>query len=186
MSSSRPFANQRTDAYGGSFENRIRLLLQVVDAVRAAWPTHLPLFVRISSTDWVEGGWTIDELRRPRRPPARARRRPRRLLLGGQVPHATIPVGPAFQTPFAVRIRAEAAIPTAAVGMITDPQQANAIIADGQADLVFLAREMLRDPYWPLHAAAALGEPASWPLQYLRAAPSHSPVRTPLTRPESH
>jgi 2,4-dienoyl-CoA reductase-like NADH-dependent reductase (Old Yellow Enzyme family) len=99
-------------------------------------------------------------------------------------PHATIPAGPAFQTPFAERIRAEAAIPTAAVGMITDPQQANAIIADGQADLVFLAREMLRDPYWPLHAAAALGEPANWPVQYLRAAPPHSPARTPITRPE--
>jgi 2,4-dienoyl-CoA reductase-like NADH-dependent reductase (Old Yellow Enzyme family) len=181
-----PLANQRTDAYGGSFENRIRLLLHVVDAVRAAWPTHLPLFVRISSTDWVEGGWTIDDS-----VALAGHLRAHGVDLvdcssGGQVPHATIPVGPAFQTPFAARIRAEAAIPTAAVGMITDPRQANAIIGDGQADLVFLAREMLRDPYWPLHAATALGEPASWPVQYLRAAPPHSPARTPITRPESH
>jgi 2,4-dienoyl-CoA reductase-like NADH-dependent reductase (Old Yellow Enzyme family) len=180
-----PLANQRTDAYGGSFENRVRLLLQVVDAVRAVWPSHLPLFVRISSTDWVEGGWTIDDS-----VALAGHLRAHGVDLidcssGGQVPNATIPVGPAFQTPFAARIRAEAAIPTAAVGMITDPKQANAIIADGHADLVFLAREMLRDPYWPLHAAAALGEPASWPVQYLRAAPSHSPARTPIPRPES-
>jgi 2,4-dienoyl-CoA reductase-like NADH-dependent reductase (Old Yellow Enzyme family) len=93
------------------------------------------------------------------------------------VPNASIPVGPGFQVPFAARIRAEADIPTAAVGMITDPRQANEIISTGQADMVFLAREMLRDPYWPLHAAAALGQPASWPVQYLRAAPPHSPKR---------
>jgi 2,4-dienoyl-CoA reductase-like NADH-dependent reductase (Old Yellow Enzyme family) len=181
-----PLANQRTDTYGGSFENRARFLLQVVDAVRAAWQAHLPLFVRISSTDWVEGGWTMDDS-----VALAGHLRAHGVDLvdcssGGQVPNATIPVGPAFQTPFAARIRAEAAIPTAAVGMITNPQQANAIIADGQADLVFLAREMLRDPYWPLHAAAALGESASWPVQYLRAAPPHSPARTPTTRPSSH
>ncbi|MGA7857985.1 MAG: oxidoreductase, partial [Terracidiphilus sp.] len=99
---------------------------------------------------------------------------------GGQVPNARIPVGPGFQVPFAARIRAEAGIPTAAVGMITDPNQANELVAEGKADLVFLAREMLRDPYWPLHSAAALGETASWPVQYLRAAPQHSPARTPI------
>jgi 2,4-dienoyl-CoA reductase-like NADH-dependent reductase (Old Yellow Enzyme family) len=180
-----PLSNQRTDAYGGSFENRARLLLEVVDSVRAAWPAHLPLFVRISATDWAEGGWSVDES-----VALAGHLRAHGVDLidvssGGLVPHAKIPVGPAFQTPFAARIRAEAAIPTAAVGMITDPQQANAIVADGQADFVFLAREMLRDPYWPLHAAAALGQPASWPVQYLRAAPAHSPSRAEIARPGS-
>jgi 2,4-dienoyl-CoA reductase-like NADH-dependent reductase (Old Yellow Enzyme family) len=180
-----PLANQRTDAYGGSFENRTRLLLQVVDAVRSAWPAHLPLFVRISSTDWVEGGWTIDDSIA-----LAGQLRAHGVDLidcssGGQVPNAKIPVGPAFQTPFAARIRAEAAIPTAAVGMITNAHQADEIIAEGRADLVFLAREMLRDPYWPLHAAAVLGEPAAWPVQYLRAAPPHSPARSTITRPEA-
>ncbi len=180
-----PLSNQRTDAYGGSFENRIRLLLEVVDAARTAWPAHLPLFVRISATDWADGGWTIDES-----VALAGRLRSHGVDLidcssGGQVPHAAIPVGPGFQVPFAARIRAEAAIPTAAVGMITDPQQANAIIADGRADLVFPAREMLRDPYWPLHAAATLGDSVSWPVQYLRAAPSQSPTRVRIARPAS-
>jgi 2,4-dienoyl-CoA reductase-like NADH-dependent reductase (Old Yellow Enzyme family) len=178
-----PLANHRTDAYGGSFDNRTRLLLEVVDAVRAAWPAHLPLFVRISATDWVQGGWSVDESVEL----ARLLRRHGVDLVdvssGGQVPDAHIPVGPAFQVPFAARIRAEAGIATAAVGMITDPGQANAIVAEGQADMVFMAREMLRDPYWPLHAASTLGEPASWPVQYLRAAPHHSPARTPAVRP---
>ena len=172
-----PLANHRTDAYGGSFENRVRLPLAVVDAVRAAWPAHLPLFVRISATDWAEGGWSPDESARL----ARLLRQHSVDLVdvssGGQVPNASIPVGPGFQVPFAARIRAEADIPTAAVGMITDPTQANEIISTGQADMVFLAREMLRDPYWPLHAATALGQSASWPVQYLRAAPPHSPKR---------
>lgn len=180
-----PLSNHRTDAYGGSFENRIRLVLEVVDAVRAVWPAHLPLFVRISATDWAEGGWSIEESIA-----LAGHLRAHGVDLvdvssGGLVPGAKIPVGPAFQTPFASRIRAEAAIPTAAVGMITDAHQANAIVSEGNADLVFLAREMLRDPYWPLHAAAVLGEPATWPAQYLRAAPSESPSRTELLRPES-
>ena len=178
-----PLANQRTDAYGGSFENRIRLLLEVVDAVRAAWPDHLPLFVRISATDWAEGGWSPDESVELAR---RLREHGVDLVdvsSGGQVPNAKIPVGPGFQVPFAARIRREAGIPTAAVGMITEPQQANDIIASGEADMVLLAREMLRDPYWPLHAAAALGETASWPVQYLRAAPQKSPARTAIERP---
>ncbi len=174
-----PLANHRTDAYGGSFENRARLLLDVVDAVRRAWPDDLPLSVRISATDWADGGWTIDDSVQL----ARFLRGRNVDLIdvssGGMVPHAQIPMAPGYQVPFAARIRAEASIPTGAVGLITEPTQANAIIEQGQADLVFLAREMLRDPYWPVHAAAALSEPASWPQQYLRAAPLHSPTRTP-------
>jgi 2,4-dienoyl-CoA reductase-like NADH-dependent reductase (Old Yellow Enzyme family) len=174
-----PLANQRTDAYGGSFESRTRLVLEVVDAVRAEWPAHLPLLVRISSTDWAEGGWNIDESVQL----AHLLRDHGVDLIdcssGGLVPYAKIPVGPGYQVQFAARIRREANIPTAAVGMITDPVQADTIIANGEADLVFLARELLRDPYWPLHAAVALGEPASWPTQYLRAAPQHSPARSP-------
>ena len=180
-----PLANNRTDAYGGSFANRIRLLLEVVDAVRAEWPSHLPLFVRISATDWAEGGWTPDEAVEL----ARHLREHHVDLVdvssGGQVPDARIPVGPGFQVPFAARIRAEAGIPTAAVGMITEPAQANEIVASGQADMVLFARELLRDPYWPLHAAAALGEEVSWPVQYLRAAPHRSPARTPVDRPQT-
>ncbi len=178
-----PLANHRTDAYGGSFEGRTRLVIEVVDAVRAAWPAHLPLLVRISATDWAEGGWNIDES------VALAKLfRDHGVDLvdvssGGQVPNAVIPVGPGFQVPFAARIRSEAGIPTAAVGLITDPAQANDIVAQGSADLVLLARELLRDPYWPLHAAAALGVPASWPVQYLRSAPHRSPARTAVTRP---
>ena len=178
-----PLANQRTDDYGGSFENRTRLLLQVVDAVRAEWPAHLPLLVRISATDWAEGGWNIDESVQL----AHLLRDHGVDLIdcssGGQVPNAKIPAGPGFQVQFAARIRREANIPTAAVGMITDPTQANNIVANGEADLVFLAREMLRDPYFPLHAAATLGETASWPAQYLRAAPHLSPARNSVTRP---
>ena len=178
-----PLANQRTDQYGGSFENRVRLPLQVVDAVRAVWPKHLPLFMRISATDWAEGGWTPDESVEL----ARHLRDHGVDLVdvssGGMVPNAKIPIGPGFQVPFAKRIRKEAGVPTAAVGMITEPQQANDIIASGQADIVLLAREMLRDPYWPLHAAAALGEPATWPVQYLRAAPQGSAARTAIERP---
>ncbi len=178
-----PLANTRTDTYGGNFENRTRFALEVVDAVRAEWPAHLPLFVRISATDWVEGGWSIDDSVQL----ARLFRAHGVDLVdassGGQVPNARIPVGPGFQAPFAARIRAEAGIPTAAVGMITDPNQANELIAEGNADLVFLAREMIRDPYWPLHAAVALGETASWPVQYLRAAPPQSPARVPVSRP---
>jgi 2,4-dienoyl-CoA reductase-like NADH-dependent reductase (Old Yellow Enzyme family) len=180
-----PLSNQRTDAYGGSFENRTRLVLEVVDAVRAEWPAHLPLLIRISSTDWAEGGWNIDESVQL----AHLFRTHGVDLVdvssGGQVPNAKIPIGPGYQVPFAARIRREANIPTAAVGMITEPAQANDIVANGEADLVFLAREMLRDPYWPLHAAAGLDESASWPVQYLRAAPQKSPARASATRPPS-
>ena len=179
-----PLANQRTDQYGGSFENRTRLLLQVVDAVRAEWPAHLPLFVRISATDWAEGGWTLDDSVEL----AKLLRAHGVDLVdtssGGLAAHARITSGPGYQVPFAKRIRAEAGIATAAVGMITEAEQANAIVAEGQADMVLLAREMLRDPYWALHAAAALEETASWPVQYLRAGPQGSTVRTAVSRPE--
>jgi 2,4-dienoyl-CoA reductase-like NADH-dependent reductase (Old Yellow Enzyme family) len=172
-----PLSNHRAGNYGGSFENRARLLLEVVDAVRTVWPAELPLFVRISSTDWTEGGWTPDDS------VALAR-----MLLsrgvdlvdcssGGNVSGARIPVAPGYQVPFAARLRREAGIATAAVGMITEPAQANAIIENSEADLVLLAREMLRDPYFPLHAAQALGESVPWPEQYLRAAPAHTPAR---------
>ncbi len=180
-----PLANQRTDSYGGTFENRTRLARQVVEAVRSEWPNHLPLSVRISATDWAEGGWTIDDSV----PLARALGERGVDLVdvssGGMVPHAQVPVAPGYQVPFAARIRTEAGIPTAAVGMITEPSQANAIIERGEADLVLLAREMLRDPYWPLHAATAFSDAASWPKQYLRAAPSDSPARTAISRPEA-
>jgi 2,4-dienoyl-CoA reductase-like NADH-dependent reductase (Old Yellow Enzyme family) len=178
-----PLANRRTDEYGGSFENRVRLPLKVADAVRAAWPDHLPLFMRISATDWAEGGWTPDESVEL----ARNLREHGIDLVdvssGGMVPHAKIPVGPGFQVPFAERVRKEAGVPTAAVGLITDPTQANDIVANGQADIVLLAREMLRDPYWPLHAASKLGETVSWPVQYLRAAPQGSTARSAIERP---
>jgi 2,4-dienoyl-CoA reductase-like NADH-dependent reductase (Old Yellow Enzyme family) len=178
-----PLANRRTDEYGGSLENRSRLALQVVDAVRGEWPEHLPLFVRISATDWAEGGWNVDESVELAR---RLREHGVDLVdvsSGGQVPNAQIPAGPGFQAPFAARIRREAGVATAAVGLITEPEQANAIVEQGEADLVLLAREMLRDPYWPVHAAAALSEPASWPKQYLRAAPRDSSSRTLASHP---
>jgi 2,4-dienoyl-CoA reductase-like NADH-dependent reductase (Old Yellow Enzyme family) len=175
-----PLSNQRTEEYGGSFENRTRLLLRVVDTVRAAWPAERPMFVRISASDWAEGGWTADDS------VALGHLLKQHSVdlvdcsSGGNVATAKIPVAPGYQVPFAARIRREAGIPTAAVGMIIEPTQANAIIASGEADLVLLAREMLRDPYFAAHAAAALSEPASWPEQYLRAAPPHSAPRTPI------
>jgi len=176
-----PLSNHRTDEYGGSLENRSRLLIEVVDAVRELWPLDLPLFVRISATDWAEsGGWDLDQSI------ALARRlKPRGVDLvdvssGGLIPGVKIPAGPGFQTEFARRIRHEAAMPTGAVGLITGAAQAEHILRSGQADLVFLARELLRDPYWPLHAAQALHDAASWPPQYLRAAPAESPERQPI------
>ena len=166
-----PLCNQRNDEYGGSFDNRIRLLLEVTAAVRAAWPEHLPLFVRVSATDWVEGGWDL-----PQSVELARRLGPLGVDLvdcssGGTVPGARIPAAPGYQVPFAEAIRRETGLPTGAVGLITEPAQADAIVAGGQADLVLLARELLRDPYWPLHAARALGTKGPWPAQYLRAAP---------------
>jgi 2,4-dienoyl-CoA reductase-like NADH-dependent reductase (Old Yellow Enzyme family) len=177
-----PLSNQRTDSYGGSFENRAKLTLEVVDAVRAEWPEELPLFVRISATDWVEGGWNADESVKLA---GLLREHGVDLIdcsTGGNVPDAKIPVAPGFQVPFAARIRKEAGIATAAVGLITDFEQADGIVQRGDADLVLLAREMLRDPYWAVHAAAALKEPASWPAQYLRAAPRNSPSRVQIAQ----
>lgn len=175
-----PLSNRRTDQYGGSFENRTRLAVEVVDAVRKVWPDHLPLFVRISATDWVEGGWNADESVEL----ARLFREHGVDLVdcssGALVPHAQIPVAPGFQVQFADRIRREACIPTAAVGLITEPEQANAIVVQGQADMILLGREVLRDPYWPLHAAEKLGVPTTWPAQYLRASPHGSSPRTAI------
>jgi 2,4-dienoyl-CoA reductase-like NADH-dependent reductase (Old Yellow Enzyme family) len=172
-----PLSNQRTDSYGGSFDNRIRIVCDTVAAVRKVWPDRAPLFVRISSTDWIDGGWDIQqsvELARKLKPLGVD-------LIdcssGGNAAQAKIPVGPAYQTPFAEQIRREANILTGAVGMITTPTQAEGIISDGKADAVIMAREFLRDPYWPLRAARELGQPISWPVQYLRAAPDGSPVR---------
>ena len=174
-----PLSNRRSDQYGGSFENRTRIVREVVAKVRRSWPERLPLFIRISATDWVEGGWDIEqavELARTLRPLGVD-------LVdcssGGNVADAKIPMAPGYQVPFAERIRRDAGVLTGAVGMITDARQADEIIRGGQADLVLLAREMLRDPYWPLHAAAQLGKPISWPAQYLRAAPPGTAQRRP-------
>lgn len=166
-----PLSNRRTDRYGGPLENRLRFPLSVVREVREIWPSDLPLWVRISATDWVEGGWEIEQS----------------VILagelkklgvdlidcssGGLVPDARIPLGPGYQTPFAARIRQSVGIETLAVGMVTNAVQADHILVTGQADGVSLAREMLWDPYWPLHAALALGHDVDWPVQYVRARP---------------
>jgi len=166
-----PLSNHRTDAYGGSFDGRIRLLLEVTDAVRAEWPDGRPLFVRVSATDWTDGGWTSEDT------VALAGRLAARGVdlidcsSGGNVPRAAIPGTPGYQVPFAAAVRREAGIASGAVGLITTPAQAEAIIAAGEADLVLLAREMLRDASWPIHAARALGHPTAdlVPPQYRRA-----------------
>jgi 2,4-dienoyl-CoA reductase-like NADH-dependent reductase (Old Yellow Enzyme family) len=164
-----PLSNRRDDAYGGDFGGRTRLLRETVRAVRAVWPEHLPLSVRISATDWVEGGWDLEqsiELARLLTPIGVD-------LVdcssGGIVPGVSIPAEPGYQVPFAARIRAESGMPTAAVGLISSPEHANEIVRSGAADLVLLARAELRDPYWPLHAARELGVRVGWPSQYLRA-----------------
>jgi 2,4-dienoyl-CoA reductase-like NADH-dependent reductase (Old Yellow Enzyme family) len=177
-----PLANHRTDEYDGSFENRIRMLIEVVRAVRGTWPESAPLFVRISSTDWVEGGWTLDESVELARHLKNSGVDLVDCSSGGNVPPANIPAGPGYQTPFAERIRREAKIPTGAVGMITGAAQADHIIRTGQADLAIIAREFLRDPYWPLRAARDLGYSVPWPVQYARAASPGSKARVP-TKP---
>lgn len=166
-----PKSNQRTDRYGGSFENRIRFLLETTRAVRAVWPENLPLTVRLSCTDWVEGGWTVEESVELAR---RLKTEGVDLIdcsSGGGVADAKVPVGPGYQVQFAERIRREAGIATAAVGLITEAAQADAIVREGRADVVLLARELLRDPHWPLRAAQTLGmkDTAQPPLQYARA-----------------
>lgn len=198
-----PVSNHRTDKYGGSFDNRIRILLETVDAVRAVWPAPRPLFVRISSTDWLDDAdsdrnpgsnsglpspasldsaksWTVAQSVELAR---RLKSRTVDLVdcsSGGNVPDARIPSGPGYQTAFAEAVRRNAAIATGAVGMITNPVQADHIIRSGQADIVLLAREMLRDPYWPLRAARELGHPVPWPVQYSRAAAGRPPIRQPI------
>ena len=174
-----PLINTRTDRWGGSLENRTRLAREIVRAVRGVWPERLPLFVRLSATDWADGGWDPDQTVELAR------------MLGGEgvdlidvssggavpVPPGAIPVGPLYQTPFAERIRREAGIAVGTVGMITEPADAEAIVADGRADLVVIARELLRDPYWPLFAARALGAEVAWPPQYQRAIGDRATMR---------
>jgi len=164
-----PLVNQRGDDYGGSLDNRLRFPLRVARAVREEWLKELPLFVRISATDWVAGGWDMDQS-------VVLARHLKEIGVdlidcssGFAVPNEPIPFGPGFQVPFAARVRAEVGIASGAVGYITEPAHAEQIVATGQADVVFLARQMLRDPYWPLHAAKALHAEAVWPNQYLRA-----------------
>jgi len=175
-----PLSNQRTDAYGGSFENRTRLVREVVGALRSILPEEVPLLVRISATDWAEGGWDLDQ--------SVALCKELKALgvdlvdcsSGGLTPHQKITLGPGYQVPFAARIRSEADIPTGAVGLITEPEQAERILAEGSADLVLLARELLRDPRWPMRAAQALGVEVPWPASYARAAKGSVPLRQPL------
>jgi 2,4-dienoyl-CoA reductase-like NADH-dependent reductase (Old Yellow Enzyme family) len=167
-----PLTNQRQDRYGGDLDARMSFPLRIAHTVRLEWPEHLPLFVRISASDWIEGGWDI----------AQSIVFCQRLKeigvdvvdcsSGGAVPQAIPPVAPGYQVPAAARIRAEAGIATAAVGLITEPKDAESIIRDGRADIVLLGRAMLADPHWPLHAAQQLGAQAPWPKQYLRAAPA--------------
>ena len=163
-----PISNKRADEYGGSLENRSRLLRRVTERVRAALPDELPLFVRISATDWIEGGWDINE--------SVELARMLKLLgvdlidvsSGGISLAQQVRIEPGYQVPFAERIRREAGIPTAAVGLITEAEQADEIIRTGKADAVLIARASLRNPYWPIHAARKLGQEAAIPFQYLR------------------
>lgn len=172
-----PISNRRTDQYGGSFENRVRLVLEVTEAIREVWPADLPVFVRVSATDWVEDGWNTDET-------VALSKRLKSIgadlidvSSGGTAAKAEIPTGPGYQTRFAERVRKEADMPTGTVGMITDSAQAEHILRTGQADLIFLARELLRHPYWPLQADEDLGgRQATWPAQYQRATHRDQPI----------
>jgi len=172
-----PLSNHRQDGYGGSFDNRTRLLREVVANVREVWPDSYPVFVRISATDWAPDGWDIEQSVELAKQIAPLGVDLVDCSSGGNVPHVKIPVGPGYQTGFAERIRKQTGILTGAVGLVTSPVQADHIIRTEQADLVLLAREMLRDPYWPLRAARELGQLTSWPVQYLRAAPEGSSSR---------
>jgi 2,4-dienoyl-CoA reductase-like NADH-dependent reductase (Old Yellow Enzyme family) len=166
-----PLANTRSDSYGGSFENRLRFVLEVVHEVRRVWPERLPLLVRVSASDWSEGGWTIEDSIELAKRLAEAGVDLVDCSSGGIKPGIEIPVKPGYQVPFAARVRQGAGIATGAVGLIRDAKQADAVIREGQADLVLLARQLLRDPYWPLRAAKSLGRGRleSWPPQYWRA-----------------
>jgi 2,4-dienoyl-CoA reductase-like NADH-dependent reductase (Old Yellow Enzyme family) len=164
-----PLSNERTDEYGGSFENRIRLLLQIVESVKKVWPVYLPIWVRISATDWTAGGWNIDEATKL----AGILKEKGIDLIdvssGGLVPGAKIPAAPSYQVPFAAKIKKETGITTGTVGLITQAQQAEDILKSGDADIIIMAREMLRDPYFAMHAAKQLGYDFAWPVQYRRA-----------------
>lgn len=164
-----PHSNKRTDEYGGSFENRIRFLIEVTEAIRTVWPRSLPLFVRISATDWIEGGWTVEESIQL----AKILKQNEVDLIdcstGGNVSGVKIQVGPSYQVPFSEKIRSGAGILTGAVGLITEAKQAEEILEDQKADVIILARQLLREPYFPLHAAKMLGDDISWPNQYERA-----------------
>lgn len=165
-----PLTNERTDEYGGSFENRVRLLLEVIAAVRAAVPAGMPVFVRISATDWAEGGWDLDQSVKLAKLMKAAGVDMVHVSTAGLVHHQQIEgIGPHFQVPFATAIREQADIPTIAVGMITDPVKANAIVADGQADAVCIARAAMRNPRWPFFAAEALGFRIELPNQLQRS-----------------
>jgi 2,4-dienoyl-CoA reductase-like NADH-dependent reductase (Old Yellow Enzyme family) len=165
-----PLSNHRTDEFGGGFEGRTRFVRMVVAAVREVWPKGFPLFLRLSCTDWVEGGWDISQTVRLAQELHEAGVDVVDCSSGGNAAGAQIPIGPGYQVPFAEAVH-QAGVPSVAVGLITDPHQANTIIESGQADFVMLAREFLRDPYWPLHAAHALGVDVEWPAQYRRAKP---------------
>jgi 2,4-dienoyl-CoA reductase-like NADH-dependent reductase (Old Yellow Enzyme family) len=164
-----PLSNHRNDEYGGSFENRIRFLLEITEAIHQVWNEELPLFVRISATDWVDGGWNIDESVHLSKILKTKAVDLIDCSSGGNSPGQKIAVGPMYQTPFAERIKKEAGIMTGAVGLITTIEQAGSIIANGQSDLIFLARQLLREPYFPLHAAHDLAVDIPWPPQYDRA-----------------
>lgn len=174
-----PHSNRRTDRYGGSFENRTRLAIEIVDAVRRVWPEDLPVFFRISATEWVEenaddsrDGWTGDDTVRLAKELVVHGVDLLDVSSGGNVPGVRMTIGPGYQVPYAARVKRETDLPVGAVGLITRPRQAEDIVAGGEADAVFLGRELLRDPYWPLNAARELGAEITWPNQYLRAAPA--------------
>ena len=164
-----PLSNRRTDQYGGSFENRIRLPLRIANAIREFWPQELPVFVRISATDWVEGGWDLQQSISFVKELKKLGIDLMDISSGGLVPYAKIPAAPGFQTPFSSAIRRETGIVTGAVGLILSPLQAEHILVVSDADVIFLGRDELRDPYWPLHAANALHSNIKWPPQYERA-----------------
>jgi 2,4-dienoyl-CoA reductase-like NADH-dependent reductase (Old Yellow Enzyme family) len=164
-----PLSNTRTDDYGGGFENRTRFLREIIKAVRGEWPERLPIFLRISASDWTEGGWDIEQSVELARIVAPLGVDLIDCSSGGNNPKVRIPLGPGYQVPFAERVRRDSGVPTGAVGLITTAPQAEEIVRSGKADVVLLAREELRDPYFPLHAAKALGAEVAWPKQYLRA-----------------
>jgi 2,4-dienoyl-CoA reductase-like NADH-dependent reductase (Old Yellow Enzyme family) len=164
-----PLSNQRTDDYGGTFENRVKILLEVVNAVRAVWPLNLPLFVRISATDWVPGGWTPEDSVELAKKLLAAAVDLVDCSSGGNSPLQQIPVSPLYQVPFAEQIKTGTGILTGAVGLITNANQADAILSSGRADLIFFARQLLRDPYFALHTAKELEIDIDWPVQYQRA-----------------